>query len=256
MQPRPSVQPESAQLAELRSFGAKLRACSPPRAAHVDHPEQRILTIERRSRAITRRRRTTATAALVLLALGVGLTVHRLSGDRDARTVADGTHRRPRRLESRRDRPMLADLGSGVGRVLLRPGSRASYDATARVLHLDSGAIVAHVLPDGRGFRVELAQQTVVVKGTLFGVDATRGTVHVWHGVVEHRDRRPAPGNHQRTVVRVIRGTETYDDLSAELMGQLGFTPPTGPVASGHTQAPAAEPPAAEAPAARNRRRG
>jgi hypothetical protein len=214
---------ESAESAELEALKEGLLACSPRRQARPENPELQILAIEHRSRLVTTRRRWffgAALATVTALALGALGTWHYRRATRAAVAHAPSlaVARPGEQLYSTAKTSTMIDLGPGIGRILLRPHARATYAPEKRTLSLVAGRIIAHILPGGRGFRVRFGGQSVVVKGTLFSVDAETGEVHVWHGVVELEA-------HGRR--RAIRGTEAYGDLSKQDMRWLGFSAPT-----------------------------
>lgn len=214
---------ERAERAELQALRDGLLACSPRRQARPRDPELQILEIEHRSRLVrTRRRWLLGTAAASALALVLGALGAWHYRDATPAVVPKAPSplvaRHGEHLYGTAETSTMVDLGPQVGRVLLRPRTRATYAPATRTLSLVSGRIIAHIAPSGRGFRVRFGNQSVVVKGTLFSVDAETGEVHVWHGVVELEA-------HGRR--RAIRGTEAYDRLSTQEMSWLGFTPPT-----------------------------
>jgi hypothetical protein len=212
----------NAENAELQFLREGMQAISPRREEHPDNPELQIKEIEWRSRLVTYRRRWffgTAVATVMGLVLGVaGTMLQRQPQSMVPRTPALAES--GLQLSNSTDMSTVVDLGPKIGRVLLRPGTRASYAPQNRTMDLRAGKIVAHIFRGGRDFLVRFQDQLVIVKGTLFSVDAESGEVHVWHGVVEHSIR----AKHGKP--RALRGTEDYSNLSKRDMQWLAFTPP------------------------------
>lgn len=216
------VTTKNAEGAELQALRAGLQVISPRQDERPDNPELQIKEIEWRSRLVSCRRRWflgAAAAAAIALVLGAaGTLLQRQPTPVDRRTSAlagSGLE-----LSNITEMSTVVDLGPEIGRILLRPGARASYAPRSRTMDLRAGKIIAHIFPGGRDFRVQFQDQLVIVKGTLFSVDNETGQVHIWHGVVEHATKLT------HTKRRTLRGTENYKTISKRDMKRLDFTPP------------------------------
>jgi hypothetical protein len=213
---------ERAEHAELQALRDGLLACSPRRQARPESPELQIQAIEHRSLLARTRQRwllgTAAASALALVLGALGAWHYQKATPAVVPPAPSPMTARPgEQLYGTAETSTVVDLGPEVGRILLRPRTRATYAPATRTLSLVSGRIIAHIVPSGRGFRVRFGKRSVVVKGTLFSVDAETGEVHVWHGVVELEA-------HGRR--RAIRGTEKYGKLSKRDLSWLAFVPP------------------------------
>lgn len=98
---------------------------------------------------------------------------------------------------NRSTRDTVVDLGLGIGRLLLRPGTRARYRPAEQQLSLERGNLVAHLLAGAPTLtvvsaatpRTQLSLPGARVGGTLVTLDATLEHVVVYEGdVLRQRD--------------------------------------------------------------------
>lgn len=213
------------ELAELRDQLSTLAPRHTP-------PKPDLATLEReighRARLVTTRRRWMVVSAIgVLLGLGGGFWLASRaqpiapahpglakggSGAAQGAVAKSSAPTPPQRLVAAEDgaitwhnrstRDTVVDLGLGIGRLLLRPGTRASYRPAAQQLTLQRGNVVAHLLANAPGLTIvstatpqkQLSLPGTRVGGTLVTLDATLEHVVVYEGeVLRQQDTQRSP---------------------------------------------------------------
>lgn len=222
---------------ELKSLREHMLQASPRSFRQPDDVRRAIREIEWHTKVASLRRRValaTCTAVVVsVLSIGGGAwllsrpRIHDIQGTHRIAAVTQPSQQPANTItiHNTSSSAMIFDAGLAVGRILVRPGTRASYDPQHRIFHLSTGEVVAHIIPSGRGFRITTAQDAFVVHGTLFSVNAETQALHVWEGTVERQHKNGA-------LLAMIAGTRHYDGFSPQELTWLGVTVTTVATAS------------------------